>query len=554
MARTALFHRLGSLFARVRPTTPSADGATRRELLAGLSAALAVPALSSSTGCRGVGEGRIAIIGGGIAGVYAAYRLTEADVAYDLYEASPRLGGRMYTGTDLFTNGHLCELGGELIDTNHATLFDLAEELEIQLDDRQGGAFASLTVDTWWIEGEAIADEVLVDQLGAVLADVQADFDGAETDDDTYTALSDESLADWLDRRVPVGTYPELHKVLDVAYRGEFGLENDQQSALNLIYLLGLDDAAFKIFGESDERYHTHLGNSVFVDTMVPTLPAAALHVEHALTAISGRGPYQLTLSTPEGTIEREVDIVLFALPYSTLRKVDIAELKLSKTKRQIIEELGYGTNAKVMAGFTAPVWRTLYEASGSVTSDLPFQQCWDTSLGQDGPGAILTNFLGGEQGIASAEGTPEAWVSDVLLPGLDEVFPGAALAWTGEAVRMHWPTHPHTLGSYTCYMPGQWEWWSTEGKQERNLHFCGEHTSADFQGWMEGGAESGARVAAEVLEDLKIAYPAGLERQRALARAMPPIPEDRPNAIRVLKQRRLVLRTYAELKGRTGR
>jgi hypothetical protein len=36
-------------------------------------------------------------------------------------------------------------------------------------------------------------------------------------------------------------------------------------------------------------------------------------------------------------------------------------------------------------------------------------------------------------------------------------------------------------------------------------VHFCGEHTSADFQGWMEGGAETGAAVAAEILVDLEI-------------------------------------------------
>ena len=43
---------------------------------------------------------------------------------------------------------------------------------------------------------------------------------------------------------------------------------------------------------------------------------------------------------------------------------------------------------------------------------------------------------------------------------------------------------------------------------REGNLHFAGEHTSLDFQGWMEGAAETGAFVAAEVLNDLGIAYP----------------------------------------------
>jgi monoamine oxidase len=40
------------------------------------------------------------------------------------------------------------------------------------------------------------------------------------------------------------------------------------------------------------------------------------------------------------------------------------------------------------------------------------------------------------------------------------------------------------------------------------NLHFCGEHTSIDFQGYMEGGCESGTRVAQEILTDLGLAKP----------------------------------------------
>jgi hypothetical protein len=46
---------------------------------------------------------------------------------------------------------------------------------------------------------------------------------------------------------------------------------------------------------------------------------------------------------------------------------------------------------------------------------------------------------------------------------------------------------------------------------REGNLHFAGEHTSPDFQGWMEGAAETGAFAAAEVLNDLGVAYPTEL-------------------------------------------
>lgn len=576
MARSAAFHRLQQLVALARlarahdlrdPASiraaaarsaargPSAStGPTRRNVLGGLAGALTVAAVPGGSGCGddegSAGEARIAIVGGGIAGVLCAHRLAEAGVAATVYEATDRVGGRMFTGRDLFPEGQVCELGGELIDSNHATLFAIAEELELVLDDRFAEPYAALRRETYWVEGAEVGDDTLLMQLVAVIDEIQADFDAAESDDAAYAALDVESLAAWLDRRLPIATYPELHRVLDVAYRGEFGRETDEQSALNLIYLLGLETDELRIFGDSDERWHAHRGNDVFVTELAARLPAGAVALEHRLVAARGSGPFSLTFETPEGEHTVEADKLVFALPFSILRELDTADLTLSAEKREIIDTLGYGTNAKLMAGFSRPVWREDHGALGSATTDLPLQQVWDTSLGQDGATAILTNFLGGQAGLDAGEGTPEEWVTGVTLPGLDEVYPGTAAAYTaGSAVRMHWPTVPTQRGSYTCYRPGQWAFWSLEGEREGDLHFCGEHTSADFQGWMEGGAETGERVASEILDDLGVELPSALQRRAALQRLLPPIPREARNALRLLRARRAVYGEWARLR-----
>jgi len=63
----------------------------------------------------------------------------------------------------------------------------------------------------------------------------------------------------------------------------------------------------------------------------------------------------------------------------------------------------------------------------------------------------------------------------------------------------MHWPSVEHIRGSYACYLPGQASFTGLEGERAGNLHLCGEHTSVDFQGYMNGGAETGERAAAEL-------------------------------------------------------
>lgn len=566
MARSAAFHRLQQLVALARfarahhlddPASIRAAAAqaaerapTRREVLGGLAGALAVASLPSGSGCGGdegpSGDARIAIVGGGIAGMLCAHRLAEAGVEATVYEATDRVGGRMYTGRDLYPEGQVCELGGELIDSNHATLLALADELGLVLDDRLGGPYAALRPETYWVDGMEVDDDTLLMQLVAVIDEIQADFDAAESDDAAYAALDVETLEAWLERRLPIATYRELHVVLDVAYRGEFGLESREQSALNLVYLLGLETDAFRVFGDSDERWHVHTGNDSYFTELGALLPPGTVALEHRLVAARGSGPFSLTFETPEGEHTVEVDKVVLALPFSILRELDTAELALSAEKREIIDTLGYGTNAKVMAGFSRPVWREDHGALGTITTDLPLQQAWDTSLGQDGTTAILTNFLGGQAGLDAGDGTAEDWVTSVTLPGLEEIYPGATAAYTaGSAVRMHWPTVPTQKGSYTCYRPGQWAFWSLEGEREGDVHFCGEHTSADFQGWMEGGAESGERVASEILDDLGVELPSSLQRRATLQRLLPPIPREGRNALRVLRARRAVYRAW---------
>src|SRR5690349_22248499 len=113
MARSPLFHRLRKLAARARararandPTASQTLQLTRRELLelsafaasvTPLAAACADDDANLDAGGGGEGGEEVAVIGGGTAGLHCAYRLHNAGVNVTVYEASPRVGGRMYT-------------------------------------------------------------------------------------------------------------------------------------------------------------------------------------------------------------------------------------------------------------------------------------------------------------------------------------------------------------------------------------------------------------------------------------------------------------------------
>jgi monoamine oxidase len=157
---------------------------------------------------------------------------------------------------------------------------------------------------------------------------------------------------------------------------------------------------------------------------------------------------------------------------------------------------LGYGTNAKLMIGFKERTWRK-QGYTGYVFSDTPVQSGWDNSQLQPGKAGGYTVYTGGKQGVALGAGSPASQLSN-YLPSLNAIWPGTANQYNGQVHRMHWPTHPHTLASYACYRPGQWTTIAgNEIRRTGNIYYAGEHCSLEYQGYMNGAAETG-RIAAD--------------------------------------------------------
>jgi monoamine oxidase len=473
-------------------------------LSAGAAAAIAVegclpPAVARSTGSRRP----VVIVGAGIAGLTAGLRLRQAGMPVRIYDAQDRVGGRMYSLRDGMADGQVIELGGELIDSNHTRIRALAGELGIPLDDLALDDPA-LSREIWYFGGVRRSDAEVIEAFRPLAARIERARAAFPDDEITYrapggtTAVDRQTLADWLDDADVRGW---LRTLIDVAYTTEYGLEPGDQSALNLLTMIGTGPDSFDVFGESDERFHVRGGNDR-ITTAVAEMLDDAIHTGHVLEAVGRRadGVYLCTFRRDAGTVEVEADQVILALPFTLLRTVSL-DVDLPEPKRRAIAELGYGTNAKLMVGFGERVWRTRHGANGSSLTDLPYQLTWETSRLQGGASGVLTNFTGGRHGIELGAGTAGDQAAR-LLGDLERVFPGAAAAHAGQrAVRFHWPTFPWTLGSYASYHPGQWTALrGAEGESVDRLHFAGEHCSLPAQGFMEGGCETGEAAARAVL------------------------------------------------------
>ena len=78
--------------------------------------------------------------------------------------------------------------------------------------------------------------------------------------------------------------------------------------------------------------------------------------------------------------------------------------------------------------------------------------------------------------------------------------FPGAGAAYNGGAYYSWSAGDPYTGGAYSYLKTGQYTAFNgIQGRRSGNLHFAGEHTSVNFQGYMEGALGSGYRCATEI-------------------------------------------------------
>ena len=77
----------------------------------------------------------------------------------------------------------------------------------------------------------------------------------------------------------------------------------------------------------------------------------------------------------------------------------------------------------------------------------------------------------------------------------------GIAAGFNGRAWTDRWVADPWARGSYAAFLPGQYtRYYGYVGRPEGAIHFAGEHTATDNQGYLEGAVESGERCAEEVL------------------------------------------------------
>jgi monoamine oxidase len=160
------------------------------------------------------------------------------------------------------------------------------------------------------------------------------------------------------------------------------------------------------------------------------------------------------------------------------------------------IDSLKYGRTTKALLQFDQSFWRKKGRPQACGT-DAPTGAFWDANEEQAGEAGILTLMAGGQ----ASEDTQKI-VAQRGVEGLVE-----ELDWMGSrsATLLHsrivtWEDDPWAQGGYayfdSSFDPHLREWLA---RPHGRIAFAGEHTSVNWQGYMNGAVESGLRAAEEV-------------------------------------------------------
>ena len=511
--------RMNLAAAGEKPPVQGMPGQTRRAVLialgaTGLSAALPRPLHAAPI------KGPVAIIGGGIAGMTALWHLTRAGVDARIYEARPRLGGRMFTHRPA-DGGPPMEIGGQLVNSDHADMHGLAQEFGLALIDRKGDTHRTVVL----ANGAEVPAGALAEALRPIAAQIAADSDRLDKDyAGTARDLDRLSITGYLDAHADKLSLPWVRHLMEATSRTEYGVEPGQASAIELVFNLPtVEGERIDVLGRSDERYLIEGGSGALIAAMAERLGAERLGAKtlgakrlgdrietgKRLARIESHGP-GVQLHFIDGSVAT-AGAVIVAVPAPLMRTIDF-RLPLPPLWRRFIQEMELGYNEKVQAVMASRPWESVCGRGGELWQTDPKAGAalgWDGGIRPaQGPDSVWTWFLGGDE--VTADGGDPATLARRFAAMAEGGVPGFGAAMTGVARRTAWHRDPLTLGAYVNFRPGQLTRFSeliwvegADASRHRNLsgriQFAGEHLSDAYPGYMNGGAQTG-RLAAQAI------------------------------------------------------
>lgn len=446
----------------------------RREFLKIVGATTAAVALSSRNATAQRKAKSCVIIGSGLAGLSAAFKLKNAGWDVTILEARNRTGGRVFSHTFKDTN-LICELGAEWVGESHERLHAFCGDFKIplqkhQFEDRlmQNGKVSQPR--TWGFS----------DSAKQGLAKLIAEYA-------KLTPLQKGVLdkLDWWTQLERIGFSRDDLIIRDLMDSTDFGESIRSVSAF----------AALAEYAESSPKnemdYKMTGGNSRLVQEFTNRIGAENIRLGKQVSEINQKAGIITVIS---GAETFKADACICTVPVPSLRKIKFTP-PLPAAQADAAETLSYARIIKNSVLFDERFWK---DDNFSMVTDTTSHYYFHSTQNQPGKQGILTAYAIGDKAdvLASQDDTRRQIIVARDLIDLSWSAPNLARGIASYA----WQRDEFTKGAYALYRPGQWFGIRPLlARPHGKVLFAGEHV-ADWQGFMEGAIETGEAAAASLL------------------------------------------------------
>ncbi|HEY2810653.1 MAG TPA: NAD(P)/FAD-dependent oxidoreductase [Rhabdochlamydiaceae bacterium] len=451
---------------------------------------------------------KITVIGAGLSGLTAAYRLQKMGHGCEIYEARSRPGGRVLTA---YFGQNYAELGGTNINDGGKgeSMLALIEELGLQT------------------RTQPIRNPRLVSYQGKLFSYPELFQNAPVPTEETFCKLK-EKMHRVKHLKELMDLFLEDHVLLCRCMAIDMsGWEGSSPKLLPPEYL---EESFWAIYtkqynfaheyalGKKPERQMRFVegGNSRLIDALARCLE---IHYDHPLRKITRSADGKIWLHFDKESVF--TDYVLLTLPCSTLRDVDIEEGLFPEDQMRAVHALQYGTSAKILLPIAL---------SSPLSTECLTTQEWTCFVNYNQ--TLLTFYAGGERGVFDSSS------SSVLSKIIAEEIPPIRLAFHDiefplgvtaiskkdqmfaqyeQPVGISWINEEFSKGGYCNFGLGTYAFFNEFVNDyeesvrkvfrsiDHRIFFAGEHTAPSaHNGTMDGAVYSGERAARMIERALK--------------------------------------------------
>jgi monoamine oxidase len=416
------------------------------------------------------------IVGAGLAGLAAAYKLKNAGWNVTVLEARDRIGGRVFSFSMPQNENLVCELGAEWVGESHERIKALCRDFKIPLQKHQ-------------FEDYLLRDG-RVSRPGewGFSAKAKAAFEKLLRQYEKFTPAQKSKLDqfDWWTYLEKIGFEEDDLRLRDLMDSTDFGESIRHVSAY----------AALAEYAESSPKnemdYKMTGGNSRLAEEFAKRIGAENIKTAALVTEIV---QYKGIVTVKTETENYRADAVVCTAPTQSLLKIKLNP-PLPAAQREAAEKLIYSRISKNSILYENRFWK---DENFSLVSDAASHFYFHSTQNQPGTQGILTAYAVGEKADVLASQSDGRRMKKIAgdLTDFNPEAPRLARAIASYS----WQRDPYTDGAYALYRPGQWFGIRpilqiAHGK----ILFAGEHI-ADWQGFMEGAIETGEAAAQNLIK-----------------------------------------------------